>query len=107
MPSKKELGEDMPIWQDHEQRITTLEVTMTGLSNKMDKVDGRVEKVDDTIKEGNKEQKELLDTINNRMVEEFFVKKRKHFDNWWKFVFLLIGGSSVLYLIIDKLSLLF
>ncbi|MBS4207499.1 hypothetical protein [Bacillus sp. FJAT-50079] len=45
----KEL-DNMPIWQNHEQRITTLEVTMSGLTNKMDSVER-------TIKEGNSEQK--------------------------------------------------
>ncbi len=88
--------DDMSIWQNHEQRITTLEVTMTGLSSKMDDVNK-------TVKESNKEQKELLNTINNRMVEEFFAKKKLNLSNGWKLLFTLLGGGSFLYLIIEKL----
>ncbi|MFB4471787.1 hypothetical protein ACDI16_02315 [Oceanobacillus caeni] len=86
----------MDIWQNHEQRITALEVTMTGLSSKMDDVNK-------TVKESNKEQKELLNTINNRMVEEFFAKKKLNLSNGWKLLFTLLGGGSFLYLIIEKL----
>ncbi|MFD2046004.1 hypothetical protein ACFSTA_12560 [Ornithinibacillus salinisoli] len=88
--------EDMPIWQNHEQRITALEVTMQGLSHKMDSVQ-------ETIKESNKEQKELLNTINNRMVDEFFKKKKVNLNNGWKLLFTLLGGGSFLYLLIDQL----
>lgn len=92
MPHK----EDMPIWQNHENRITTLEVTMTGIASKMDNVES-------TIREGNKEQKEMLNTINNRMVDEFFVKKRVNLSNGWKLLFTLIGTGGFLYLLIDKI----
>lgn len=85
----------MPIWQNHEQRITTLEVNMTGLSDKMDRVEG-------TIKDGNQEQKEMLTTINNRMVDEFFTKKSVIHTNGWKLLLSLVGGGGVLYLLIDK-----
>ena len=94
--TKKRDVEDMPIWQNHEQRITTLEVTMTGLANKMDKVES-------TIKEGNKEQKDMLNTINNRMVEEFFDKKKINLANGWKLLFTLLGTGGLLYLLIDKI----
>lgn len=85
----------MPIWQNHEQRITKLEHTMENISSKMDSVEN-------TVKEGNKEQKELLDMMNTRMVDEFFNKKSLHFSNGWKLVFFLTGGGSILYLLIDK-----
>lgn len=92
--------EDMPIWQNHEQRITTLEVTMTGLSNKMDKVD-------ESIREGNKEQKEMLDTINTRMVDEFFGKKKMDHANMWKLILgisgSLVGGGGLLYVLIERI----
>ena len=87
--------EDMPIWQNHEQRITALEVTMQGLSHKMDSVE-------QTIKEGNREQKELLDTINNRMIDEFFKRKQVNLTNAWKLLIALLGGGGFIYLIIDK-----
>lgn len=88
--------EDMPIWQNHEQRITALEVTMSGLSSKMDEVNK-------TVKESNREQKELLNTINNRMVDEFFSKKKINLSNGWKLLFTLLGGGSFLYLLIEQL----
>lgn len=93
--SEREL-KDMPIWQNHEQRITTLEVTMTGLSSKMDSVEK-------TVKEGNDEQKALLNTINNRMVDEFFHKKRVNLSNGWKLLITLISGGGFLYLLIEKI----
>ncbi|WP_438312201.1 hypothetical protein [Sporosarcina sp. FA9] len=86
----------MPIWQNHENRITMLEVTITGISTKMDKVE-------EAIKEGNKEQKDMLNIINNRMVDEFFVKKRINLSNGWKLLFALVGGGSFLYLLVEKL----
>lgn len=100
---EKEL-KDMPIWQDHERRITTLEVTMGELSNKMDRVDN-------SIKEGNKEQKEMLDLINNRMVDEFFGKRKtetEHKLDLKKKVIGgiaggLVGGGGIVYVIIEAL----
>lgn len=95
METQKEM-DDMSIWQNHEQRITALEVTMTGLSSKMDDVNK-------TVKESNKEQKELLNTINNRMVDEFFTKKKINLSNGWKLLFTLLGGGSFLYVILENL----
>ncbi|WP_277680252.1 hypothetical protein [Gracilibacillus dipsosauri] len=97
MPEKEDV-DNMPIWQNHEQRITRLEITMTGLSDKM-------ESVERTVRKGNDEQKELLNTINNRMVDEFFKKKTINLNNGWKLLFSLIGGGSFLYLLIEKMFL--
>lgn len=97
MPNDKEM-DHMPIWQNHEQRITTLELTMTGLSSKMDSVEK-------TVREGNDEQKKMLDMINNRMVEEFFHKKRINLSNGWKLLITLIGGGSFFYLLLEKIIL--
>lgn len=97
MPEKEDV-DNMPIWQNHEQRITRLEITMTGLSDKM-------ESVERTVRKGNDEQKELLNTINNRMVDEFFKKKTINLNNGWKLLFSLIGGGSFLYLLVEKMFL--
>lgn len=96
MDEKERELNDMPIWQNHEQRITALEINMTGLSEKMDKVES-------TIKEGNKEQKEMLNTINNRMVDEFFGRKRINLSNSWKLLIAIFGGGGFIYLVIEKL----
>lgn len=95
---QKEL-ETMPVWQNHEHRITALEVTMTGMSNKLDSVEN-------TVKEGNREQKEMLAMINNKMVEEFFGRKKATHDTklkiYAKVISGLVGGGSFLYLLFDK-----
>lgn len=90
--------DDMPIWQNHEQRITALEVNMRGLSKQMDSVES-------TVRKANNEQKELLNTINNRMVDEFFHKKRTTHDHKWqlagKITAGLFGAGGIIYLLFD------
>ncbi len=89
--------DNMPIWQNHEQRITALEVTMTGLSSKMDSVEN-------AVKEGNNEQKEMLNTINNRMMEEFFYKKRSNHDNKWQILGKILGAGGIVYLLFEFIT---
>lgn len=98
MMTNEEEMDNMPIWQNHEQRITTLEVTMSGLSQKMDNVEK-------TIKEGNEKQENKLDEINQRLFDEFFHKKRVNLSNSWKLMLTLIGGGSFLYLLVEKIFL--
>lgn len=98
MMTNEEEMDNMPIWQNHEQRITTLEVTMSGLSQKMDSVEK-------TIKEGNEKQENKLDEINQRLFDEFFTKKNLNLSNWWKLLFTLLGGGSFFYLLIEKIIL--
>jgi hypothetical protein len=93
MPQDKEM-EDMPIWQNHEQRITTLEVTMTGLSNK-------IESVENTVRDGNKKAEEKLDVIDNRLMDEFFHKKRTNRENIWGLFGKLLGAGGIIYLLFD------
>lgn len=93
--------EDMPnIWQNHEQRITALEVSQTTMKQEF-------KDVKDAINKGNEEQSQKLDTIHERLFEEFFHKKRTDQKERWKFLgsFLgyLLGGGSVLYLVVEKL----
>jgi len=99
---KEELDE-MPIWQNHEQRITALEVTMQGLSQKMDSVEGTMKSVEKSVEKANNEQKEMLNMINTRMVEEFFKRKSMNLSNTWKLIIALFGGGGFIYLIIRLL----
>lgn len=92
MPDKE--TDDMTIWQNHEQRITTLEITMTGLASKMDSVER-------TVKDGNEEQKKKLDTIDGRLLDEFFYKKRSTHDNKWQLLGKVLGAGGILYLLFD------
>ena len=75
----------MPIWQDHEQRITALEVTMTNLSSKMDSVER-------TVKETHGEQKELLNTL----IEHHLETNKMRMTNFWKFVLNITGAGGLL-----------
>lgn len=86
--------DNMPIWQNHEQRITALEVTMTGLASKMDSVEK-------TVKEGNEEQKKKLDTIDQRLLDEFFYKKRSNHDNKWQMLGKVLGAGGIVYLLFE------
>src|SRR6185437_15859209 len=85
---------ELLVLQDHERRITLMEVHMGTISSKMDKVES-------TIREGNNEQKEMLTAINNRMFDEFFKRKQMNLTNAWKLVLGLLGGGSFLYLAIE------
>ncbi|MCM3396497.1 hypothetical protein M3638_01435 [Oceanobacillus profundus] len=93
MTDEKEL-DNMPIWQNHEQRITTLEVTMTGISSKMDSVEK-------TVKDGNDKAERKLDTIDNRLMDEFFQKKRTTHENKWALIGKLLGAGGIIYLLFD------
>lgn len=93
MPQEEEMG-NVPIWQNHEQRITTLEVTMSGISQKMDSVEK-------TVREGNEEQKKKLDTIDQRLLDEFFYKKRSNHDNKWQMAGKILGAGGIIYVVFD------
>ncbi|WP_277680088.1 hypothetical protein [Gracilibacillus dipsosauri] len=87
---------DMPIWQNHEQRITALEVTQANMKHEF-------KEIKDAINHGNITQLKKLDEMNNRLFEEFFAKKKINLSNGWKLLFTVLGGGSFLYLLIEKL----
>lgn len=89
--SPKEM-ETMPVWQNHENRITNLEATTVGLSKQMDNVEA-------VVREGNEEQKELL----NRLINHHLDTNKIKMNNVWRFLITLVGGGSFLYLLFDKL----
>lgn len=92
---EKELN-DMPIWQNHEQRITALEVTTANIKDEFDKINEKIDR-------GNDEQSKKLETIDKRLMDEFFKKKNTTQENIWKLLIALVGGGSFLYLIIEKI----
>ncbi|KAA0944057.1 hypothetical protein FQ087_18195 [Sporosarcina sp. ANT_H38] len=81
--------EGMPILQNHEQRITILETTVSGLSHKMDSVKTAVET------EG-AEQKALL----NRLIDHHLDTNKIKLSQFWKVVFNLSGASGLIGVII-------
>lgn len=97
--SEKEVGE-MPVWQNHEHRITNLENVVNSM---------RLEfvEVKNIINKGNDEQKTKLDKIDNALMTEFFHRKRTTHDTklgiYAKIAGVLVGTGSVLYIIIEKL----
>jgi len=92
--------ENMPIWQNHEQRITTLEVITGDMQREF-------KEVKEIINKGNKDQTDRLEQIDKRLMEEFFHKTRTTRDNVWKLVFKIgggfVGAGSFIYILIEKL----
>jgi len=92
--------EDMPIWQNHEQRITALEVITGDMQREF-------KEVKEIINKGNKDQTDRLEQIDKRLMEEFFQKARTTRDNVWKLVFKIgggfVGAGSFIYILIEKL----
>ncbi len=84
--------DDMPIWQNHEQRITTLENTFAGFSHKIDAVDKKMESVESKIELGNDEQKKLLNTLISHHLETNKMK----ISNFWKVILNITGAGGLL-----------
>ncbi|MCJ0932627.1 hypothetical protein MST22_15875 [Virgibacillus halodenitrificans] len=87
--SEQEGVDNMPIWQDHERRITTLETTFSAMSHEMREVKSVVEKKGD-------EQKELLNTL----IDHHLKKSNMQASNIWKLIFNITGTGGLLTLII-------
>ena len=92
--------ENMPIWQNHEQRITALEVITGDMQREF-------KEVKEIINKGNKDQTDRLEQIDSRLMDEFFQKARTTRDNVWKLVFKVVssvvGAGSFIYILIEKL----
>ena len=92
--------ENMPIWQNHEQRITALEVITGDMQREF-------KEVKEIINKGNKDQTDRLEQIDKRLMEEFFQKARTTRDNVWKLIFKVVssvvGAGSFIYILIEKL----
>jgi len=98
LDEKKEL-EDMPIWQNHEQRITQLEVTTANIKSEFDEIKQKID-------EGNNEQSKKLEIIDKRLMDEFFKRKNTNHENAWKLALkvagALVGAGGFIYLLADK-----
>lgn len=73
------------LWRDHENRITELEVTLRGISDKIDAVEN-------VVIQGQDNQQKLFDQMTKRMVDEFFNKKKADHKNSWKLILGITGG---------------
>lgn len=93
MPKNDEEMEDVPtIWQDHEQRITTLEVTMSSVNGKMDNVEK-------AVKESNAEQKQLLNTL----IDHHLNTKQFKLSKMWQLILNLFGAGGLIGVVIYAL----
>src|SRR5699024_5312820 len=99
---EKEL-KDMPIWQNHEQRITSLEVTTSTINRDFEDMRKRFDDVEGKIEKGNEDQSKKLEIIDKRLMDEFFNKKNTNRDNKWKLILAVVGGGGVGYLVIEKI----
>ena len=84
MPSEEEM-DNMPIWQDHERRITTLENTFTNMSQE-------VRDVKKTVEESSNEQKKLLNTL----IEHHLSTSKMKLSNFWKVLLNITGAGGVI-----------
>lgn len=95
---KKEDVGDMTMWQNHENRITVIEVNMNNLK-------GEFQEVKEMIGSGNRKAEEKLDAIDKTLMNEFFAKKRVTHETRSK-IYLkvaggLLGGGGVIYALFD------
>ncbi|MFS0749518.1 hypothetical protein [Oceanobacillus sp. 1P07AA] len=88
MTNKEEM-DNMPIWQDHERRITTLENTFSAMSHEMKDVKSTVEKTSD-------EQKKLLNTL----IDHHLSTNKMKLSNFWKLILNITGAGGLLITVI-------
>jgi hypothetical protein len=85
---------------EHENRITRNETSLLNLKSEF-------KEIKDILHKSNDEQKEKLDKIDRRLMEEFFEKERTHRNNAWKLAIKiagsLVGAGGFLYLLLDKI----
>ncbi|GGB26970.1 hypothetical protein GCM10011409_00310 [Lentibacillus populi] len=98
MQDEKDVG-DMPIWQDHERRITTLENTFAGYSTKMDSVEKKMGDVERKIDDQWGEQKQLLNTL----IEHHLSTNKIKLSNFWKMILNVTGAGGLIITVIYAL----
>lgn len=76
--------EEMPIWQNHENRITTIEVNQDNISQQMN----GLERV---VKDESKEQKALL----NKLIEHHLDTNKMKLSSFWKLVLNITGAGGL------------
>lgn len=98
----------MPTWQNHEHRITSLEMIMGGLSKQMEGVENSMNKVEQTIQRGNDDQKAQLDLFYSQMADEFFTKKATTHEAKLSIYVKIIGGiagaGGIVYAVVDLVA---
>ncbi|WP_163526605.1 hypothetical protein [Halobacillus ihumii] len=84
--------EDMPVWQDHERRITTLENTFSTFSTKVDNVEKTIKEQGNIQKQQNDEQKKLLNTL----IDHHLSTNKMKVSNFWKVILNITGAGGII-----------
>lgn len=97
---KEEKGVILSYLQNHEKRLTVLEMTQ-------DTLETELRELKEIISRGNEDQTKKLDEINSRLFDEFINKVRISHSERWKLLGIIsstaIGGGGILYVIAEKL----
>lgn len=84
MPNERGV-DDVTIWQNHENRITTIEVNQENISQQMN----GLERV---VKEESNEQKALL----NKLIDHHLNTNKLKLSNFWKMILNMTGAGGIL-----------
>ena len=86
MPSEEEMEEmPLPIWQNHERRITTLETTFGTMSQE-------VRALKKVVEESSDEQKKLLNTL----IEHHLSTNKMKISSFWKVILNITGAGGII-----------
>lgn len=88
--------EEMPIWQNHESRITTVENIVGGLTSDVKDVKKSVGDVETAVSKSNDEQKELLNTLIGHHLSTNKIK----LNHLWKVILNVTGAGGLLITVI-------
>lgn len=104
MTHEEDVG-DMPIWKDHEHRLTKVETIVGGFGSQIEGMERSMDRVQQVIEKGNSEQKDQLDMFYAQMANEFFDKKKTTHNTKNKLLLKLtgafVGAGGVVYVVID------
>lgn len=84
--------DNMPIWQDHERRITTLENTFSQYGSKIEGLERQMHNIEGKIDQNGKQQKELLDQLIKHHLDTNRFKMSKR----WQLILNIFGAGGLL-----------
>src|SRR5690625_7663145 len=89
-----------PCEKTHEKRITKIKVMTSNIKNEFNEIKNKID-------EGNAAQSKKLETIDKRLMDEFFKRKNRNHENTWKLILkvtgAILGAGSFIYLLIEKI----
>lgn len=101
--------DDMLIWKAHDDKLHDHTERIVSLEKGQEDIRSEFREIKDVINRGNQsqektllEQSQKLDTITNRLLEEYLGKKRTTQEGLWKVVAILASGTGIAYVVVDK-----